>query len=188
MPAAAPTGQPSGSYSINTSFNTTIPATTTGVGGVISSYAVPVNTSLTQSYTYFGAGTGATANTINKVIEIYYFGVTGVQSAIDLSAQPCTDGTLGIHYVRELFIFNDALPANPTYILSYKLDGTTPFIAPFVTGGTLTSATVDIQAGTVFHAGNPYSTTGWDVSTNKNMVFTFGANTFNARIVIVGSY
>jgi hypothetical protein len=136
---------------------------------------VPLSLESTTTYT-----DGSAANMVN---DTYYFSgsAAGTPTTINLSTIVCTDGTVGLTYIREIIIANDA--TNSAYTLIYG-GGTTPF-TPELAG---TTPTEIIQPGTAKRVvSKPLGTTGHVVSTAVNVKLDPGANTVAFRIWIFGS-
>lgn len=170
---SAAVGTPTGTVSINSTFNTVMPV---GLNN-LASYQVPTNVSVSSFYAN-GAGAGA----IQKVA-VQGATLTSTSVTIDLTAIPCTDGSTGFANIRELTIFNDATATGT--ILKYDLTGTTPFAA--FLEGTLTTVKVDIAAGGRFSVSNYNDTAGWACGTNKNLKLDSGSSTIAYRLIIAGN-
>lgn len=192
MAVTAPTGTPSGTVALSTSFNTTMPVPATGTGNILTAYSVPSNASdnftyaMTATLTSADIGTNLKSLTANKVYSASGVFTVSTPITINLSTCVCTDGSTGFNQVRELFIFNDSLPANAWDLLYDLTAGATGFGSLFVTG-TLTTVKITIPAGTFFHIGNPYEVGGWTVGTSINIVLDPQTHAIPYRILILGS-
>lgn len=178
---------PSGSVTLSSSLNTTIPTGT----NVTTAYSVPVSVSSTVSYVSSSASQ-PTSVQVAKIAQVA--GSSGGTVTVDLTSVVCTDGTTGFSYVRELQIFNDGPTATPAEadIITYDGSVATPFIGgatlPFLTG---TSPKIGIATGSAFRVNKPYGTNGWTAdSTHKIISLDCTANSATVkfyRVVIVGS-
>lgn len=182
---------PSGSVTLTSSLNTTIPTGT----NVVTPYSVPVSLSSTVSYVVSGSSP-PTSVAISKIAQVT--GSSGGTVTIDLSAVVCSDGTTGFSSVRELQIFNDG-PNSPTPGVTeadiIKYDGTAagnPFLGTVTSGPFFLEGTtpkIGIMPGTCFRVNKPYGAGGWTVTTNKNIVLDCTANSAsvkNYRVIIAG--
>jgi hypothetical protein len=137
---------------------------------------VSVSLGLDHSIT-FSDGTSA-----NKFTKCYYFSgsAAATPTIINLSTIVCTDGTVGMAYVRAIIGANDNTTDGQTLIYG---GGTTPFNPD--SGGTTPTTTIQAGAAKLL-VYKPLGTTGHAVSTNINLKFDPTAATVAFRVWVFG--
>lgn len=144
-------------------------------GTGLSNYTIPITPSQTTNYT-----NGSGASQVSKAYQATFALAVSTPQTVDLSAVVCTDGTTGFATVREVQVFNDATATAK----DLTLDAPTNYFAYW-----LASAVVEtVPSGSSVRHACPNNTAGWTVDgTHKLITLNPGTNTFQARIVVLGS-